>query len=126
MIIAMGAMMSRLGFFVALLAMLVFCYRLILREESELEAGQGEQYENYRKAVPRLWPALLPRIPSAGHKAKWAAGFKAESWYWGLAAALIAFAISLKLAVFFVILAASLVSFWVSSRAIQEKPNMEA
>ena len=31
MIIAMGAMMSRLGFVVAVLAMLIFCYRLIFR-----------------------------------------------------------------------------------------------
>ena len=56
MVIALGAMMSRLGFFVAVVAMLVFCYRLILREETDLQAGQGEQYQDYRKAVPRLWP----------------------------------------------------------------------
>ena len=41
MIIAMGAMMSGLGFFVAVAAMLVFCYRLIFREEAGL-AGQHE------------------------------------------------------------------------------------
>src|SRR5580700_6301798 len=52
MVIAMGAMMSRLGFFVAVAAMLVFCYRLILREEAELQTDQGERYEGYRKAVP--------------------------------------------------------------------------
>jgi protein-S-isoprenylcysteine O-methyltransferase Ste14 len=88
MIIGMGAMMSRVGFFVALAAMLVFCYRLIFREEAELQANQGEQYEAYRKAVPRLWPALWPRIASAGRRATWAEGFKAESWYWGFAAVL--------------------------------------
>ena len=38
----------------AIVAMQVFCYRLILREESELHASQGEQYERYRKVVPRL------------------------------------------------------------------------
>ena len=66
MVIAVGAMMSRLGFLVAVVAMLVFCYRLILREEAELQASQGEQYKDYRNAVPRLWPALWPRIASAG------------------------------------------------------------
>jgi len=66
MVIAMGAMMSRSGFLVAVVAMLVFCYRLILREEAELQAHQGEQYKGYRKAVPRLCPALRPRIASAG------------------------------------------------------------
>jgi protein-S-isoprenylcysteine O-methyltransferase Ste14 len=64
MVIGMGAMMSRTGFIVAVAAMLVFCYRLILREESELQTSQGEPYEGYSKAVPRLWRlcdhALLP------------------------------------------------------------------
>src|SRR5580698_10374363 len=56
--LGMGAMMSRLGFFVAVIAMLVFCYRLILCEESDLQASQGEQYRRYRSAVPRLWPSF--------------------------------------------------------------------
>ncbi len=123
MVIAMGAMMSRTGFLVAVLAMLVFSYRLILREEAELQASQGEEYEGYRKAVPRLWPALRPRIASAGRQARWADGFKAESWYWGFAAALVAFALTLKLTLFFGILAASLVLFWVSSMVLQRKQS---
>ncbi len=68
MAIGMGAMMSRIGFFVAVVAMVVFCYRLILREESELQATQGEMYERYRQAVPRLWPLLGPRIAAAGRE----------------------------------------------------------
>ena len=80
MAIGIGAMMSRLGFLVAVVAMLVFCYRLIAREEAEFHASQGEQYEGYRKAVPRLWPSLWPRIASAGRQANWMEGFKAESW----------------------------------------------
>lgn len=44
MTIGLGAMMSRTGFFVAVAAMLVFSYRLILREESELQTSRGEQY----------------------------------------------------------------------------------
>src|ERR1700733_9177441 len=40
MAVAIGAMMSRAGFFLAVVAMLVFCYRLILREEAELQASQ--------------------------------------------------------------------------------------
>src|SRR5262249_32436563 len=72
MAFAMGAMMSRVGFATVIVAMIVFSYRLIFREEAELEAGQGEQYELYRKAVPRLWPSLWPRIPSAGSRPRWA------------------------------------------------------
>jgi protein-S-isoprenylcysteine O-methyltransferase Ste14 len=126
MVIAVGTMMSRLGFFVAVVAMLVFCYRLILREETELQAVQGKQYQVYQKAVPRLWPAPWPRIASAGRQARWADGFKAESWYWGFAAALVVFAITLRLTLFFAILAASLVLFWVSSVVLHKKSNSQA
>ncbi len=126
MAIGLGALMSRTGFFVAVAAMLVFCYRLILREESELQATQGEIYERYCKAVPRLWPSLWPHIASSGRQAQWAAGFKAESWYWGFAAAVTAFAITLNLKVFFVILGASIILFWVSSAVLQKKPNSQA
>jgi protein-S-isoprenylcysteine O-methyltransferase Ste14 len=121
MIIAMGALMSRLGFVVAVVAMVVFCYRLILREEADLQASQGESYQAYCKAVPRLWPSLWPRVASAGRQARWVDGIKAESWYWGFAASLIAYALTLKLTLFFGIMAASLVLFWVSSVAMKKK-----
>lgn len=121
MAIALGTMMSRTGFLLAVAAMLVFCYRLILREEADLRATQGEQYERYRSAVPRLLPSLWPRIVSAGRQPRWGAGFKAESWYWGFAAALLAFAITLKLWLFFVILAASVILLWVSTVVFRKK-----
>jgi hypothetical protein len=126
MIIAMGAMMSRLGFVVAVIAMLVFCYRLILREEAELRASQGQRYVAYCKAVPRLWPSLWPRVASGGRQPKWAEGIKAEGWYWGFAAGLIVYAITLKLWLFFVILAASLALFGVSSVALQKESSPQA
>jgi protein-S-isoprenylcysteine O-methyltransferase Ste14 len=115
MVLGMGSMMSRLGFSVAVAAMLVFSYRLILREEAGLRSTQGAPHEAYYNAVPRLWPAPWPCIAPAGRRANWAAGFKAESWYWGFAAAVTAFAITLNMALFFAILAVSLVLFWVSS-----------
>ena len=119
----MGSMMSRTGSVVVIVAMLVFCYRLILREESDLKANQGEQYERYRGAVPRLWPSLWPRIPSSGRRARWAEGFKAESWCWGFAAAVGAFAITLNIKVFFGILGTGLVLLWLSSVVLQKKSN---
>jgi protein-S-isoprenylcysteine O-methyltransferase Ste14 len=125
MIIAMGALMSRLGFFVALIAMVVFCYRLILREEAELQASQGQSYQAYCKAVPRLWPSLRPRVASAGRQAMWMEGIKAESWYWGFAVALIAYAVTLRLKLFFVSIGASLVLFWVSSMVIRKKSQLQ-
>jgi protein-S-isoprenylcysteine O-methyltransferase Ste14 len=117
----MGALMSRTGLAVAILAMVVFCYRLILREEGELQASQGEPYQAYLRAVPRLWPAWRPRIPSSGRQASWARGFKAEAWYWGFAAAVAGFAITLNFKVLFAILGASLVLFWASSMLLQKK-----
>jgi protein-S-isoprenylcysteine O-methyltransferase Ste14 len=119
--IGLGAMMSRLGFVVAVLAMLVFCYRLILREEAELQPIQGENYELYRKAVPRLWPSLRSKVPSSGGKAQWAAGFKAEGWYWGFALASVVFAITLNLKLFFWILGGSIALFWISSMLLTRK-----
>jgi protein-S-isoprenylcysteine O-methyltransferase Ste14 len=123
MAVGMGTLMSRVGFVVCVLAMVVFCYRLIFREEAELLAGQGEAYERYRKAVPQLWPALTPRIPSSGRRAKWADGFKAESWYWGFALAVAAFAVTLSVKVFFVIVAASVALFWGMSMVLSKKSD---
>src|SRR3954464_15397365 len=110
--LGMGAMASRLGFVVLQVLMLLFCYRLIFREEAELRAAQGEQYDAFKKAVPRLCPALMPGIPAAGGRANWAAGFKAEGWVWGFALAVTLFAITLKMKVFFIVLAASLGVFF--------------
>jgi len=119
--LGMGAMMSRIGFFVAAVAMAIFCYRLIFREESDLQASQGEQYQRYQNAVPRLWPVLLPRTASTGRPAGWAAGFRAEFWCWGFAVAVAAFAITLNTTAFFVILAISLAVFWFSSTVLQKR-----
>ena len=116
MAFAMGAMMSRSGLAVCVAAMAIFCYRLIFREEAELAAGQGGRYDAYRERVPRLWPALRARIPSTGREPAWGAGFRAEAWYWGFAVALLGFAITLNMAVFFIVTAASVGAFWILSR----------
>jgi protein-S-isoprenylcysteine O-methyltransferase Ste14 len=126
MAIGMGALMSRIGFVVAVLLMVVFSYRLTLREETELRCNQGERYERYANAVPRLWPSLLPRTVSAGRQPNWRDGFKAESWYWGFAASSIAFAITLNLKVFFAIFGASIVVFWASSAILRKKSKGDA
>jgi protein-S-isoprenylcysteine O-methyltransferase Ste14 len=125
MAIGMGALMSRPGFVVAVTAMIVFCYRLILREESELLISQGVPYQSYCRAVPRMLPSPWPRIASSGRQPQWAEGFKAESWYWGFAMAVTAFAITLNVRLFFVILGASLALFWVTSMVMRKKTDSE-
>jgi protein-S-isoprenylcysteine O-methyltransferase Ste14 len=109
----MGAMASRLGFVVLNGLMVLFSYRLILREEGELASAQGAAYADYRARVPRLFPALRPRMRSAGGHAHWANGIEAEAWCWGFAAAMAAFAATLSVALFFVVLSASIVTLWI-------------
>jgi protein-S-isoprenylcysteine O-methyltransferase Ste14 len=121
MAVGFGPLMSRSGYVVVVVAMLVFCYRLIMREESELQASQGEMYERYRQAVPRLWPALAPRTAAAGRRPNWGAGFKAECWYWGIAASVAAFAVTLNFTLFLIILGASIALFWVTTTLMQKK-----
>ena len=119
--LGMGAVMSRAGFLLAVVAMTLFCYRLILREESELAVTHGAAYQQYRRAVPRLWPALQPRIASAGQPAQWSAGFKAEFWCWGFAAAVAALAATLSVVWFYAILAASIAVLWFTSALLGKK-----
>jgi hypothetical protein len=120
MAVGMGAMASRIGFVVLVGGMIVFSYRLIRREEAELLRSQGERYAAYLARVPRLMPALRPRVPWAGRRPDWAAGFWAELWYWGFAAAIAAFAIILSVKLFFGILAASLALFWILTSRIEQ------
>jgi protein-S-isoprenylcysteine O-methyltransferase Ste14 len=113
--IGIGVMASRAGFVVLNALMLIFSYRLIFREETALAAAQGGGYAAYRARVPRLFPSLAPRIPSAGRPARWANGFTAELWYWGFALAVAVFAATLSVPLFFVILAASVATLFLGS-----------
>lgn len=121
MAVAMASLMNRSGAILAILLMWLFCYRLIVREEADLKASQGDQYVRYCSAVPRLWPAVRPRVPASGKAAQWRAGFKAELWYWGFAASLGAFAGTLSLRYFYVILCASILLFWISSTILEKR-----
>jgi protein-S-isoprenylcysteine O-methyltransferase Ste14 len=120
MSVGMGVMMSRSGFCLCVVAMFVFCYRLILREESELRAAHEESYRGYFDSVPRLFPSLAPRVASSGAEANWRAGLKAECWYWGFALALVAFTITLDLKWFFIVTAASIALFWALSSVLKD------
>jgi hypothetical protein len=71
--------------------------------------------------VPRLWPAVRARTASAGRRANWAEGFKAEFWCWGCAIAIAAFAITLNTPTFFAILGASVIVLWLSTWVIDKK-----
>lgn len=113
--IGMGSIASRSGCVLMFAGMWLFCYRLILREEGELQSSQTVSYDAYKRAVPRLWPSARPRVASSGRPAKWADGFNAECWYWGFALGMGSFAATLSLKIFFAAVGAAIGLLWISS-----------
>jgi protein-S-isoprenylcysteine O-methyltransferase Ste14 len=109
--IGFGFMAGRLGFFVLVLGMILYSYRLILREEAGIEGSQGESYRTYCATVPRLLPTMQPKLPPSGATPNWADAFLGEAFMWTMAASVVAFAITLKQVVFFVVLASAFVVY---------------
>ena len=60
--------------------------RLILGEEAFLREKLGEAYAAYCAQVPRLLPALRPRVAGSGARAQWGRAALAEVFMWGTAA----------------------------------------
>ena len=116
--LGMGMLASRLGYAVIFVGILLFDRRLIAREEAELAASQGESYRKYLATVPRLVPSLLPRLPRSSARPHWLQAFEGEGFFWGFAAATVAFAITLNLRYFWITLAVAFaLYFWAYSSA---------
>jgi protein-S-isoprenylcysteine O-methyltransferase Ste14 len=96
MSVGFGTAMSRLGFIVLVIGMVIFSYRLILREEAELGESQGESYREYCAAVPRLFPSFSPRVASAGNVPNWKDGFVGELMFWGFGVSVAVLAVTLS------------------------------
>jgi protein-S-isoprenylcysteine O-methyltransferase Ste14 len=94
-----GLLFSRTGWVVQMALALVFCYRLILREEKELSRKQGERFLAYCRAVPRLVPSIKPHIRTSGARPHWRESFLGQTAWWGIVAAEIAYAVWLRLSV---------------------------
>ncbi len=101
--LGLGTMASRLGFAIIVAGIPVIVYRLILREEAGLLASQGESYREYFRAVPRLIPALHPRVPVGEARPDWVDGFTGEAFMWGIAFGMAAFTVTLRQAYWYVI-----------------------
>ena len=119
--IGFGLMASRIGFAVLVLGMVAFDYRLILREEAGIAASQGDSFRAYCAAVPRLLPALRPKLPTGGGVPNWRGGVLGEAFMWVMAAAVVAFAITLNLNVYFVVLTASFVVYAICLAIIRRR-----
>lgn len=109
--VGFGLMASRVGFVILVVGMIFFDYRLILREEGGIAASQGESYKAYCDAVPRLLPALSPKLPSGGRVPNWRDGFLGEAFMWVMAASVAAFAVTLNQRVFFAVLGSAFVVY---------------
>lgn len=124
--IGFGLMSSRVGFVVLVLGMIVFDYRLILREERGILATQGDSYRAYCKAVPRLLPALSPRLPSGTLKPRWGDGLLGEAFMWVLASSVFAFAITLQQRIFFIVLGSAFGVYAICYAVIRARQKKKA
>ncbi len=87
---------SRTGALVILAGVVAITLALIDVEERELTSAQGASYASYRRAVPRLVPALSPRVAPSGLAPHWGQAFLGEGMFWGFAIAMIVFVITLQ------------------------------
>ena len=104
-------MASRLGFVILVVGLTVLYLRLTGYEEVQMEIQQGDSYREYSRRVPRLWPAITPRVPPGQSKPRWGQAFLGEAFMWGFALAVAAFAATLKLLVSAIIFGVAMVAF---------------
>jgi protein-S-isoprenylcysteine O-methyltransferase Ste14 len=128
MIAGLGTMASRLGWVFMLVALWLFQYRLILREEHGLAEAQGESFRAYLRAVPRLWPSLKARVPAGGTKPQWGKALLGEMFFWIFGVAMLFFAITLRSGPTFVLIGAGLgfymaLTWWWKRRSTRAAAN---
>lgn len=80
---ALALLMPPSGAVFCILAVGLFELRLIFGEEAFLTAKLGEPYLAYCARVPRLFPALTPRVPASPTRPHWLLAFLSESYMWG-------------------------------------------
>jgi protein-S-isoprenylcysteine O-methyltransferase Ste14 len=115
MTVGLGLLTSRLGFLVLVVGAAIRILRLIGREEMQLEKERGERYREFCRLVPRLIPSLRPRVPVAGLAPRWGQAIWGEALMWGLFIAMVAFTVTLKMRVAYVLVGAS-VALWLFQR----------
>jgi protein-S-isoprenylcysteine O-methyltransferase Ste14 len=84
--VALALLMPVSGAIFAIAGIVLFQFRIILAEEEFLAAKLGGAYVAYCARVPRIVPALRPRVPASGVRAQWGRAAVAEIYMWGSAA----------------------------------------
>jgi protein-S-isoprenylcysteine O-methyltransferase Ste14 len=84
--LALALLMPASGAIFTIVLLVLFQMRLILAEESFLGGKQGGTYTAYCARVPRLLPALRPRIAALGARPRWPQAVLAEIMMWGVTA----------------------------------------
>ena len=82
---ALALLMPPSGAIFCILAISIFQLRLIAAEESFLTTKLSAPYLAYCAKVPRLIPALTPRVPASTIPPKWLLAFLGEIYVWGVA-----------------------------------------
>jgi protein-S-isoprenylcysteine O-methyltransferase Ste14 len=83
MTFSLALLMPPSGAIFSILCVVLFELVLIAGEEPFLSAKLGESYLEYRSRVPRLVPALSPRVPPSDALPDWRGAFLSETFFWG-------------------------------------------
>jgi len=81
---ALALLMPPSGAIFSIVLIGLFQLRLIAGEEAFLAAKLGEPYLAYRARVPRIFPALTPRVPPSDTQPAWTTAFLGEIYMWGV------------------------------------------
>ncbi len=119
--VGLATMASRVGAAIIVLGNLIIVLRLIGREEVELKASAGESYLAYFGRVPRLIPALRPRVEASGNEPNWLDGFGGELMMWFMAASVMVFGLTLQLRWFYILLVAGFATKVIAGAAARKK-----
>lgn len=83
--------------------------------------SQGEGFRAYCSAVPRLLPALRPKLPAGSNVPSWTGGLLGEAFMWAIAAAVVTFAITLNLNAYFIVMSSAFVVYAICVAIIKRK-----
>lgn len=117
MTVGLGLLASRSGFIVLVAGAAIRIWRLIGREEFQLEQQQGERFREFCRRVPRIFPSIRARVPAAGLLPRWGQALWGEAIMWGLFIAMVAFTATLRDRVAYVLVAITM-ALWLFQRLI--------